>query len=134
MSGQGNAGKNGGPPGDLLVVVGVNPHPQFKRSGTSVLFDMPISFSQAALGAEVEVPTLDGMVKYTIPEGTQTATVFRLRDKGIPHLRGHGRGDQLVTVNIVTPKKLNSEQKELLRKFAEASGESSGKDKKGKRK
>lgn len=122
LRGQGHAGVNGGPPGDLLVTVGVKPHPDFQREDTAVLYSMPISFVEAALGAEVEVPTLDGKVKYNIPEGTQTGTVFRLRNKGIPHLRGNGRGDQFVTVNIVTPTKLTDEQKELLRKFAELTG------------
>ena len=87
---------------------------------------MPISFVQAALGAEVEVPTLDGKVKYTIPEGTQTGTTFRLRGKGVPYLNGSGRGDQYVTVNIETPKNLSKEQKELLREFAEATGGGEG--------
>ena len=80
---------------------------------------MPISIVQAALGAEVEVPTLDGKVKYNIPEGTQTGTVFRLRGKGIPNIRGGGRGDQFVNVKVVIPTNLNNEQKDLLRKFAE---------------
>ena len=96
------------------------PHPDFERDGSSVLYTMPISFAQAALGAEVEVPTLDGKVKYTVPEGTQTDTTFRLRGKGIPYLRGGGRGDQYVTVRIETPKDLTREQKELLRKFDES--------------
>ena len=87
---------------------------------------MPISFVQAALGAEVEVPTLDGKVKYTIPEGTQTGTTFRLRGKGIQRLNGSGRGDQYVTVYIVTPKNLTREQKDLLREFGDSTGESDG--------
>ena len=123
---QGHAGANGGGSGDLLITVSVKAHPLFERDGASVLFDMPISFVQAALGAEVEVPTLDGKVKYTIPEGTQTGTVFRLRGKGIPYLNASGRGDQFVTVNIVTPKSLTREQKELLRKYGEATGEDDG--------
>lgn len=123
LSGMGNAGRNGGPAGDLLVVVGVRPHAFFQRSGTSVLYEMPISFTQAALGAELEVPTIDGKVKYTVPEGTQTGSVFRLKEKGIPNLRGRGRGDQLITVKIATPRNLSKEQKELLIKFSELSGE-----------
>ena len=123
LGGLGNAGTNGGPSGDLLVVVGVREHEFFKRQGMSVLFDLPISFTQAALGAEVEVPTIDGKVKYTVPAGTQTGSVFRLREKGIPSIRGRGRGDQLITVTVNTPTKLNEEQKELLRRFAELSGE-----------
>ncbi len=122
LRGQGSAGTNGGPSGDLLITVSVAPHPDFERDGTSILYTMPISFAQAALGAEVEVPTLDGKVKYSIPEGTQTDTVFRLRGKGIPYLRGGGRGDQYVTVRISTPKNLSREQKELLRKFDESVG------------
>ncbi len=126
LRGQGHAGLNGGPKGDLLITVSVKAHPLFERDGSSVLFEMPISFVQATLGAEVEVPTLDGKVKYTIPEGTQTGSVFRLRGKGIPYLNGSSRGDQYVTVYIVTPKNLNAEQKELLRKFGEATGEAEG--------
>ncbi len=126
LRGQGHAGLNGGPKGDLLITVSVKAHPLFERDGSSVLFEMPISFVQATLGAEVEVPTLDGKVKYTIPEGTQSGSVFRLRGKGIPYLNGSSRGDQYVTVYIVTPKNLNAEQKELLRKFGEATGEAEG--------
>ena len=84
---------------------------------------MPISIVQASLGAEVEVPTLDGKVKYTVPEGTQSGTVFRLRGKGIPYLRGGGRGDQFITVKVKTPKGLTNEQKELLRKLGESFGD-----------
>ena len=118
-------GKRGGPNGDLLVTVTVREHPDFERDGNSVLYNLPISFVQATLGAEVEVPTLDGKVKYTIPEGTQTGSVFRLRGKGIPYLRGSGRGDQFITVHVVIPKGLSSEQKRLLREFGEAMGENS---------
>ena len=123
LRGQGNSGVNGGPAGDLLIVVTVHSHPIFEREGVSVLMTMPISFTQAALGAEIEVPTLDGKVKYDLPEGTQTGTVFRLRGKGIPYLRGGGRGDQYVTVEVQTPKSLSSEQKDLLRQLAESMGE-----------
>ena len=123
LRGQGHAGKNGGPSGDLLITVMVQPHEIFRREGTSVFCEAPITFAQAVLGAELEIPTIDGKVKYTIPEGTQTGTVFRLRGKGIPVLNGHGRGDQYVTVNIETPKGLNKEQKEALRKFSETLGE-----------
>ena len=126
LRGQGHAGLNGGPKGDLLITVSIKAHPLFERDGASVLFEMPISFVQATLGAEVEVPTLDGKVKYTIPEGTQTGSVFRLKGKGIPYLNGSSRGDQYVTVYIVTPKNLNAEQKELLRKFGEATGDAEG--------
>ena len=124
--GGGNAGVNGGPAGDLLVTVIVKPHPRFERDGTSVLLEQEISYAQAALGSEVEVPTLDGKVKLTIPEGTQPGAVFRLRGKGIPYLRGGGRGDQFVTVNIKVPKNLTGSQKELLRQFAASMGELDG--------
>ena len=126
VRGEGHAGLNGGPAGDLHVTVSVRAHPLFERDGNSVLFEMPISFAQAALGAEVEVPTLDGKVKYTIPEGTQTGSIFRLRGKGIPYVNSAGRGDQYVSVTVETPKNLTKEQKELLRKFAEATGGAEG--------
>ena len=132
MRGQGSAGSNGGEPGDLYVTVHVIPHEQFEREGTAVLLTMPISFVQAALGAEIEVPTLDGKVKYSIPVGTQTGTVFRLRGKGIQSLRGSSRGDQFVTVSVAVPTTLSTEQKELLQKFADISGETAGKKKKRK--
>lgn len=123
LRGQGNVGRNGGPTGDLFITVSVKPHPFFQRDGSSVLYSMPISFVQAALGAEMEVPTLDGNVTYTLPEGTQTGTTFRLKGKGVPYLRGGGRGDQFITVNVVVPKNLNARQKELLREFNDSSGE-----------
>ena len=123
LRGQGNAGKNGGPAGDLLVTVMVQPHDVFRRDGTAVFCEAPITFTQAVLGAELEIPTIDGKVKYTIPEGTQTGTVFRLKGKGIPVLNGRGRGDQYVTVTIETPRNLNREQKDALRKFSETLNE-----------
>ena len=123
LRGQGNAGKNGGPAGDLIVGIRIKPHPHFHREGTTVLYEQPISFYQAAMGAELEIPTIDGKVKYNLPAGTQTGTTFRLRGKGIPELRGRGRGDQYVTVKVQTPTSLNSEQKEALRAFAAAMGE-----------
>ena len=128
---QGNAGKNGGPAGDLLIVVSVRPHEIFRREGTSVLCEAPITFTQAVLGGELEIPTIDGKVKYTIPEGTQSGTTFRLKGKGIPGLNGRGRGDQYVTVNIETPRNLNREQKEALRKFSELLGEKNYEEHKG---
>ena len=123
LRGLGSAGKNGGPAGDLLVTVSVRPHPQFKRDGFSVLYTQPISFVQAALGADVDIPTLDGKTKYTIPDGTQTGTTFRLKELGIPYIRGKGRGDMFVTVKVVTPENLGEAQKALLREFAKATGE-----------
>ena len=124
IRGQGNAGKNGGPAGDLLITITVRPHELFRREGTSVLCEAPITFTQAVLGAELEIPTIDSKVKYTLPEGTQSGTTFRLKGKGIPSINGRGRGDQYVTVYIETPKNLNKEQKEALKKFAETMGES----------
>ncbi len=122
--GEGHAGLNGGPNGDLLVSVSVRPHEYFTREGTSVLLTYPISVTQAILGAEVEVPTLDGKVKYTIPEGTQSGTVFRLRGKGIPYLRSQDRrGDQFVTVSVEIPKGLTKEQRELVEKLASSMNE-----------
>ena len=123
LRGQGNAGKNGGPSGDLIVGIHIRPHPQFQRDGTTVLYEQPVTFYQAVMGAELEIPTIDGKVKYNLPTGTQTGTTFRLRGKGIPELRGRGRGDQYVTIRIQVPTSLNSEQKEALRAFAEAMGE-----------
>lgn len=119
LRGQGNAGKNGGPAGDLLIVITVRPHELFRRDGNNVYCDAPITFTQAVLGGEMEIPTIDGKVKYDIPEGTQTGTTFRLRGKGIPNLNGRGRGDQYVTVYIETPRNLNREQKEALKKFGD---------------
>ncbi|MDO4810352.1 MAG: molecular chaperone DnaJ [Eubacteriales bacterium] len=123
LRGQGHAGKNGGPGGDLLITVMIKPHDIFRREGTAVFCEAPITFTQAVLGGEMEIPTIDGKVKYTIPEGTQTGTVFRLRGKGIPVLNGHGRGDQYVTVTIETPRGLNKDQKEALKKFSDTLGE-----------
>ena len=124
IRGQGNAGKNGGPAGDLLITITVRPHELFRREGTSVMCEAPITFAQAVLGAELEIPTIDGKVKYELPEGTQSGTTFRLKGKGIPALNGRGRGDQYVTVYIETPRNLNKEQKEALKKFAESMGDS----------
>lgn len=126
LRGQGSAGSNGGPAGDLLVTVIVRPHARFERDGNSVLLEQELSYAQAVLGAEIEVPTLDGRVKLNIPEGTQPGAVFRLRGKGIPYLRGGGRGDQFVTVNVRVPKNLTGSQRELLRQFAASMGDLDG--------
>ena len=123
LRGQGNAGKNGGPAGDLIVGVRVKPSNQFRRDGTTVLYEQPVTFYQAVMGAELEIPTIDGKVKYNLPAGTQPGTTFRLRGKGIPELRGRGRGDQYVTVRVQVPSSLTGEQKEALRAYAEAMGE-----------
>ncbi len=123
VSGEGEAGTRGGPAGDLYVFVSVRPHEFFVRRGNDIHLEVPISFVQAALGDELEVPTLEGNVKLKIPEGTQTGTSFRLRGKGIPHVRGYGRGDQHVRVKVVTPKSLSPKQKDAIRKLGEALGQ-----------
>ncbi len=117
VSGKGNAGTNGGPSGDLHVLVSVRPHPLFERRGNDVWCEMPITFAQAALGAEVVVPTIDGKVSYMVHPGTQPDDVFKLRGKGIPKLGGHGRGDQYVRMTVEVPKNLSAKQKELLQEF-----------------
>ena len=115
LSGKGEAGEKGGANGDLLLTIRVRPHSIFRRSDYDILLDMPISFVQAALGATLTVPTLDGKVEYDIPEGTQSGARFRLAGKGIPYLQGRGRGDQYVTVTVEVPKNLSAEQKKILR-------------------
>ena len=124
MRGEGNEGKNGGPAGDVLVMVSVRRSPTFKREGYNLYCEVPITMSEAALGAEIEIPTLEGREKLSIPEGTQTGTVFPLRQRGVPMVNSSRRGDLYVTVNVEIPKSLNEKQKELLREFAKACGES----------
>ena len=124
VSGKGEAGINGGPPGDLYIVFHIRSHEFFERDGDDIYCEMPITFVQASLGDEVEVPTLHGKVKLKVPAGTQTGTKFRLKGKGVPNVRGYGTGDQHVLVRIVTPTKLSEKQKQLLREFAEVSGQS----------
>ena len=131
LRGEGNCGTNGGPSGDVLVTVSVKKHAIFERDGANVLCEMPITFTQAALGAEIEVPTLDGKVRYSIPEGTQTGTTFRLRGKGIPYVGYKNRGDQYVTVVVETPTKLTKEQKDLLRKLDDSMDEDGQPKRKG---
>ena len=123
VRGQGDMGKNGGPAGDLIVGINVRPHAQLRREGTSIYLDQTVSFLQAALGAEIEIPSLDGRVKCKVAAGTQPGTTLRLRDKGVPVLNGRGRGDQFVTIRVEVPKNMNEAQKEALRKFGEAMGE-----------
>jgi molecular chaperone DnaJ len=123
VTGEGEAGIYGGPPGDLYVVVDVAPHPFFKRKENDLLCEVPISFVQAALGGEIEVPTMDGNATLKIPAGTPSGRVFHLRGKGAPKLGGYGKGDQFVTIFIDVPKKLTTRQKELLREFGEISGD-----------
>ena len=123
VSGRGNSGTNGGPAGDLHVYVNVRPHPVFERRGDDVWCEVPITFTQAALGADVVVPTLDGKVSYTVREGTQPGDVFRLKGKGIQRLGGRGRGDQYVRVTVEVPKNLNGKQKELIKQLDGATGD-----------
>ncbi|PAQ16550.1 molecular chaperone DnaJ [Bacillus sp. FJAT-42315] len=123
VSGQGEPGVNGGPAGDLFIVFRVLPHELFERDGDDIYCEIPITFVQASLGDEIEVPTIHGKIKLKVPAGTQTGTKFRLRGKGVPNVRGYGTGDQHIRVKVVTPTKLNEKQKNLLREFAEVSGE-----------
>ncbi|GAF65971.1 molecular chaperone DnaJ [Alkalihalobacillus trypoxylicola] len=122
VSGQGEPGANGGPPGDLFVVFNVKTHEFFEREGDDIYCEMPLTFAQVALGDEVEVPTLKGKVKLKIPAGTQTGTSFRLRGKGVPNVHGRGQGDQHVQVRVVVPKNLSDKEKDIIREFAEQSG------------
>lgn len=132
-TGEGEGGVQGGPRGDLYVAIAIDAHPIFDRDGTNVLCEVPISFASAALGAKIDVPTLDGKVQMTIPPGTQSGSVFRLKEKGIVRMRGDSkrRGDQLVKVKVEIPKKLSSRQKELLREFADISHEEAHPEHKG---
>ncbi|MCO7126344.1 molecular chaperone DnaJ [Sporolactobacillus shoreicorticis] len=131
LSGQGEPGVNGGPSGDLYIVFSVKPHKYYQRAGDDVLLEVPLNFAQAALGDEIEVPTLYGKVKLRIPAGTQTGTKFRLRGKGIKNVRGYGQGDEHVTVKIVTPKHLSNEEKAVFKKLAELSGNKISEDDEG---
>ncbi len=119
MNGQGEPGLKGGPSGDLYIVVGVKPHKLFKRDGYNLLLDFPVSFVTAALGGDVEVPTLSGPIKYRIPEGTQPGTEFRIKGAGIQMLRSSGKGDLILRTKVEIPKRLNNKQKDLLRQFDE---------------
>ena len=122
VRGEGSVGANGGPAGDVLVTVAVRKHDIFQRDGANVLCEMPITFAQAALGADIEVPTLDGKVRYHVPEGTQTGTTFRLKGKGLYYVGYKTRGDQYVTVTVETPTRLTREQRELLQRFSDSAG------------
>lgn len=123
VSGEGEAGTKGGPSGDLYIVIRVKTHDFFEREGDDIYCEVPLTFAQAALGDEIEIPTLTEKVKLKIPSGTQTGTFFRLKGKGVPRLRGYGQGDQHVKVVIVTPSNLTDEQKELLRQFSGLNGD-----------
>lgn len=121
--GGGSAGINGGPNGDLNIAVTVRPDPIFSRRGFDILCEIPITYQQAVMGADVIVPTIDGKVKYHVPEGTQSGTVFRLRSKGVSRLGAKGKGDMLVTMNIEVPKNLSRQQREMLLQFENSLGE-----------
>ena len=123
IPGHGNAGQNGGPAGDLQVQVSVRPHPLFERDGFNIWYELPITYAQAALGAEVEIPTLDGKITQTIKDGTQPGDVIRVRGKGIPYINGRGTGDLLLKVVVEVPKNLNREQKKILQEFEAATGD-----------
>ena len=123
ISGEGEAGIKGGPPGNLYVVIIVDSHPLFDRHGDDILCEVPIPFTTAALGGEIKVPTLNGRVNLKIPAGTQSSAIFRLRGQGIRNLRGYGTGDEHVRIIVETPQKLSRDQKELLEKFAAKSSD-----------
>ncbi len=123
MRGQGDHGQNGGPAGDLNVTVSIRPDPLFERDGYDVWCDIPITYSQAVLGDEIVVPTIEGRVKYNVPEGTQPGTIFRLKNRGIPFLNGRGKGDQYVRVGVEVPKNLSTKQKDSLAEFEKLLGE-----------
>lgn len=125
LRGEGEAGQRGGPTGDLYVVLSVEPHPIFVREGSHIVCEVPVSMSQAALGTKIDVPTLEGLVKMSIPAGTQSGRLFRLRDKGVVDIRSGRQGDQIVRVLVETPHKLSKKQKELLKEF-EKLGEEAG--------
>ncbi len=119
MRGKGNAGVKGGPAGDLLISIEEVKHDSLQRDGMNLIYDLYVNFADAALGTSIEVPTIDGRVKIKIPAGTQSGKMFRLKDKGLPSVQSRGRGDQIVHVNVWTPKKLNDEEKRLLEKLRE---------------
>jgi molecular chaperone DnaJ len=131
MAGDGEGGFLGGPAGDLCIYVQVKPHKFFKREGDDIYCDYVINFAQAALGDEVDVPTIDGRAKLNIPGGTQSGTTFRMRGKGFPKLRGYGRGDQMIKIKLNTPSRLNEEQKDLFRKLGESFKGKEEEEKKG---
>ena len=122
LAGEGEPGERGGPPGNLYVVLDVSPHVYFRRRDDNIMLELGINVAQAALGDEVSVPTLDGDEKLAIPSGTQTGKVFRLRNKGVPHLRTSGRGDQLVVIDVMIPTNLTSDQKQLFKELAKTLG------------
>ena len=122
LRGEGQAGTRGGPSGDLYITLAIEQHDFFQRDGDNIIYELPINFAQAALGTEVEVPTLDGKTKLKLPASSQTGAVFRLKNKGIPHLHRRGRGDQLVTLRVVTPDSLTKKQRQLFQELADTLG------------
>lgn len=122
LAGEGQPGGNGGPNGNLFLIIEVQPHQYFRRHGNDIMLDLNINVAQAALGAEVEIPTVDGLDKLKIPAGSQPGKVMRVRNKGVPFLRGNGRGDQLVVLNVDIPKHLNAEQRQLFEQLAKSLG------------
>ena len=122
LTGEGEMGANGGRPGNLYVAVSVKPHPFFERRGDDIVYDLVVNVAQAALGDEVKVPTVEGEVEVKIPPGTQTGKVFTLRNKGVPHLRGAGRGDQLVRVSVAIPRELTDHQRKLFQELGKTLG------------
>jgi molecular chaperone DnaJ len=122
LPGEGQPGTNNGPAGNLFLVVDVKPHEYFKRKGEDILLDLDINLAQAALGADIEVPTVDGKEKMSIPAGTQPGKVFTLRGKGVPRIRQTGRGDEKIIINVDIPTKLTAEQRELFEKLAATLG------------
>ena len=125
LSGEGHAGQKGGSTGNLYIILSVSPHKFFVRVDNDILYTLPLNFAQAALGDKVEVPTLDGNTRLNIPAGIQTGRSFKLKDKGIPRINRNGRGDQIVTVTVVTPESLNKKQRQLLEELGESLGQTS---------
>ena len=133
LGGRGNAGAKGGGNGDLLITIEETPHEEFTREGANLIYELFVNIADAAIGAKIEVPTLDGKVKFPIPEGTQSGKVFRLKGKGLPVVQSNERGDQLIHVNVWTPKKVNDEERKLLERLRDMPNfqPRPGKDEKG---
>jgi molecular chaperone DnaJ len=123
FKGKGDPGVGGGPPGDLYVLTHIKPHPHFERDGANILLELPVTFEEATLGAEIEVPTIDGRVKLKVKPGTQDGRVLTLKGKGVSKLKGKGTGDMKVRVKVQVPKRLSRKQKELLKEFSESRDE-----------
>ncbi len=123
LRGEGEEGEFGGPGGDLYIFIHVTPHDFFERDGDDILCQISVSITQAALGGSIEVPTLEGTEAVKIPKGTQSGKILRLKGKGVQHLKGFGRGDQIIQIIVKTPVNLTKKQEDLLREFAKLSGE-----------